>query len=138
MNAAVEGAWVPFETTLIFDWPTLPLSMNDRLHRRQHQQVNASIRDATELAAELLPDLGRCKVTLVQVVTDRIRRDGINANATLKPMQDGLVRAGVVRDDTEQYMFSPQPVIEWRDKKAGHTPHFELHIERLPTTEASQ
>lgn len=131
--AAAQGAWTPFEATLSFDWARPPLSMNDRQHPAAHRKLVASTRAAAALAAARLPELGRCRVILTWFVTDKRKRDAINVCATLKPLADGLVDAGIVPDDTPNYMDTIMPRIVWLDKKAGHVPHFELHIERLPT-----
>jgi len=128
----VEGSYVPFETTLHFDWTRPPLSMNDNFDRYKKRKLIKEIRAAGALAAARLPALGRCRLTLTWFVVDRRRRDAINTCATFKPLADGIVDAGVVVDDAPAYMDTPMPTIVWLDKKLGHVAHFELNIARLP------
>jgi crossover junction endodeoxyribonuclease RusA len=93
---------------------TRPLSMNDRSHWRARADEIATVRQATLVLAKQakIPPLGRCRVTLVYEPRDNRRRDQINLAATLKPVQDGLVDAGVVADDTPELMESPMPIID--------------------------
>jgi len=130
----VEGSYVPFETTLHFDWTRPPLSMNDSVNRHTRGKLVKEIRAAGEhaAAAARVPALGRCRLTLTWFVVDKVRRDAINTCATFKPLADGIVDAGVVIDDAPAYMDTPMPTIVWLDKKLGHVAHFELNIERLP------
>jgi crossover junction endodeoxyribonuclease RusA len=130
-TTGIEGSFVPFETTLRFDWPRPPLSMNDNFDRFKKRKLIKEIRAASALAAARLPALGKCRVTLTWFVVDRRRRDAINVCATFKPLADGLVDAGVVIDDAPAYMDTLMPTIVWLDKKAGHVAHLEMHIERL-------
>jgi hypothetical protein len=53
---------------------------------------------ASDQAAWVRPD-GRCRVTFLFRYPDRIRRDPDNAAASIKPVMDGLVAAGVLVDD---------------------------------------
>jgi len=131
----VEGSYVPFETTLHFDWTRPPLSMNNHgMDRFTRGKLTKEIRTAGRLAAEAarIPALGKCRVTLTWFVLTKSRRDAINVCATLKPLADGIVDAGVVIDDAPAYMDTPMPTIVWLDKKLGHVAHMELRIERLP------
>lgn len=74
--------------------------------------------------------LQRCQVEVVWVVADRRRRDSDNASPFAKAIFDGLgadkgVTAGIVPDDTPEYMTKLMPRIEHRP---GVTPHFEVII----------
>ncbi|WP_104137290.1 hypothetical protein [Cryobacterium sp. Y62] len=132
-TTGVEGGFVPFDVTMKFDWTSPPLSMNDSVDRFTKRKRIKDIRLAGKMAAtgKRIPDLGKCRATLTWFVTDRIRRDGINTCATFKPLCDGLVDAGVVRDDTAEFMDTPMPTIVWLDKKAGHVAHMTLRVERI-------
>lgn len=130
--AAVEGAYTPFETTLSFDWPSPPLSMNDRLHFCVEAKRKQAVKLEVLEAATRLPELGRCRITMTWFVTDKRVRDVENPVATLKVVCDALVDAGIVPDDRPAFMEKSMPIIQWVDKKAGGTAHIEFRIERMP------
>lgn len=98
-----------------------PLSMNARQHWSQRSAEVAQLRqDAAILCKEAkVPKMDRVRVTLVYEPRDNRRRDPINLMATLKPVQDGIVDAGVVPDDTPQFMESPMPIIDLPNGKKG-------------------
>lgn len=58
-----------------------------------------------------LPAGTRVSVGLVWVVPDKRRRDAENPVPTLKALCDGLVDAGLVPDDTPEFMEKLMPVI---------------------------
>ena len=122
---------MPFDITLVFYWTRPPIALNYRLHKHAEAKLIAEVRQAARDAAARLPELGKVRVTMTWVVTDRRVRDVENPVPTMKALCDGLVDAGIVIDDRPAYMEKLMPVIEWRDKRMGHTPHFELRIERL-------
>lgn len=100
--------------TLVFPWLSPPLSANQRLHWARRARLTADVRNATALLARQagVPAMGRCEVTLVWTVTDKRRRDTDNLYPTLKAACDGLVDAGIVPDDTPEFMVKHAPVIE--------------------------
>jgi hypothetical protein len=69
-------------------------------------------------------------VTLTWYVTDKRRRDNENPVASLKAWCDGIVDAGVVADDTEEFMVKNMPRIVWIDKKTD-VAHMELTIRKI-------
>lgn len=81
-------------------------------------------------AAHRIPALGRCEVTLTWYVNTHARRDNENPVASLKAWCDGLVDAGIVADDTEEFMVKNMPRIVWVDKKVD-VAHMELRIEKI-------
>lgn len=98
-----------------FDLPlTKPLSMNDRQHWRPKARLVGYVRRITLLLAQQhrIPPVDRIAVELHYAPRDQRRRDPLNLVATLKPVEDGLVDAGVVPDDTEQYVEPTMPVID--------------------------
>lgn len=118
-----------FSATLTFDYKRPPITANDRMHWARRAALVSAVRTATKLLAHRLPALGRIRVALVWIVTDRRRRDGgENITPTLKPMIDGLVDAGVVTDDTPDLVERVMPTIRYEQ---GGTPHMELRIEKL-------
>lgn len=58
-----------------------------------------------------IPPLGRVAIELHYEPRDKRRRDPFNLIATLKPLEDGIVDAGVIPDDTPQYSQPTVPVI---------------------------
>lgn len=101
--------------TLTPGWSKPPLSMNDRLHHHVKARIVADIRAAgCWLAREQhIPHLEHVTVSMVWTVPDRKRRDDENPVATLKPFCDGLVDAGIVPDDTPEYMTKLMPTIRY-------------------------
>lgn len=93
---------------------TRPLSLNARQHWRVKAAGVAQLREgASWLAREArIPACGRIHVQLHYVPPDARRRDRDNLVATLKPVLDGLVDAGVVPDDTEVYVDWSPPIID--------------------------
>ena len=91
---------------LTLPWKKPPLSLNDRMDWRPKSVWTKTLRQtAWALAKQAkIPPLGACEVVLLYVPRDRRRRDEDNLTATLKPLADGLVDAGVVVDDTPTYM----------------------------------
>lgn len=108
-----------------FPWSKAPLSLNDRLHHMAKAKKTAEIRALTATMTRHVPPAPRIEVGLVYVVKDIRRRDEENLVATLKPICDGLVDAGIVPDDTPQYMVKRMPAIRY---EKGATPHFELSL----------
>lgn len=103
----------PRRWVIVLPWLAPPLSMNDRSHWRAAHRSRRTVRLATALAVRAagVPPLRRCEVLLEYAPRDRRRRDADNLVATLKVCCDGVVDAGVVRDDTPDLMRKPMPVL---------------------------
>lgn len=112
-----------------FDWITPPLTENQRLHWRARARVVKDVRAAGRLAFARMRGHRHVEVTLVWVVADRRRRDEDNITPTLKALCDGMVDAGVVPDDTPQFMAKNMPRIEYRP---GSIPHVEVTVTATP------
>ncbi len=91
-----------------------PLSMNDRQHYMAKAREVARVRhDVAVLArAAKIPALPRIAVELHYAPRDNRRRDPLNLIATLKPIEDALVDAGVVPDDTCEFVLPTMPQID--------------------------
>jgi hypothetical protein len=96
-----------------FDWPRPPLSMNQRIHRMQEAKLTAMVRKAAAEAFATFPPVSKIDVVMTWTVKDRRKRDVENPVATLKPLCDGLVDAGIVPDDTPDLMVKHMPVIRY-------------------------
>lgn len=136
VNAAADPGDVDGEAWLLtLNDKRPPLSKNYRLHWREAARRAKVLRRAASFLARSsrIPKLERCSVQFIWVVAraDR-RRDTDNIVDTLKPFCDGLVDAGVVPDDTPDFMAKPECIIEVRH---GATPHLEFIVTRLPALE---
>lgn len=82
-------------------WTKPPLSLNDREHWAPRAKKQKEVRATTALLARQsrIPRLETCEVRLLWCVSNRRKRDRGNMQATLKPAVDGLVDAGVIKDD---------------------------------------
>jgi crossover junction endodeoxyribonuclease RusA len=92
-------------TTRLSVYTKPPMSLNDRTHWRVKAKHTREIRDyVREWAWFTVPACSAAEVELHYVPRDRRRRDLDNLIPTLKPAIDGLVDAGVVPDDTPEYV----------------------------------
>lgn len=101
---------------------TPPLSLNDRGHWATKARMVRDVRDTVHTLAQVtkIPAYGRILVELHYVPRDNRRRDADNLVATLKPCIDGLVDAGVVLDDSPQYVTWMPPIIDPADSNNPH------------------
>ena len=96
-------------------YPDERLSPNARVH---HQVRAKATREAKEQVLVAVLEQGRRKplddratVTVTFVVPDKRRRDKGNLIASAKAYLDGLTDAGVIKDDTWQYIEEVYPPI---------------------------
>lgn len=85
-------------SVLPLPWSKPPLSLNDRLHWRTKARLVKTVRDTAHSLALTanLPPVEHATVTLHYQPRDKRLRDTANLHATLKPLTDGLVDAGVL------------------------------------------
>ena len=81
-----------------------PLNLNDRMHWRKKAAVVKAVRAYVGGMAIYMKPFQTVRVELHYVPRDKRRRDADNLVATLKPCLDGLVDAGVIRDDSPEYV----------------------------------
>lgn len=114
-------------TVLTFDWPRPPLNANQRLHWAQKAKLTRTIREITKMTVRRdgLWAADQITVQLTWVVTDKRRRDSDNIYPTFKAMCDGLVDAGIVADDTPEYMDKRAPLIRY---EPGGNARLELEV----------
>ena len=111
---------------------TKSLSLNDRMHFRVKAKMVAKWRQETKeaLVEAGVPPCGRVKATLIYIPATRRRRDPDNLVASFKPAVDALVDAGVVPDDTEEFVERVWPrILEPQPKLDGG--RFFLRVEAL-------
>lgn len=110
----------PIEIELPYTRP--PLTLNQGMHWQVKRKVIAQIRSHVAWAAhaDVLPAMpAGCDHVTVQLhytPKDKRRRDDNNLVATLKPCKDGIVDAGIVPDDTPNWMTAPMPIINAPDR----------------------
>lgn len=88
-------------------WEKPPLNLNTRGHWATKARWTSSLRGGAHLLAirHRVPFLEVCTVTLLwEPPPDGRRRDEDNIYPTMKALADGLVDAGVTRDDTPDLM----------------------------------
>ena len=93
--------------------PAKLLSMNDRLHWRVKAKLTAEWRQAACYAARDAR-VGMLRPSVVSIglpVRDSRRRDPHNYFATVKPIVDGLVDAGLWPDDNSEWVTVTEPVL---------------------------
>lgn len=113
-------------------WTTPPISLNDRGHWRTKAAKVAMVRRVTATLVsnahiDAFP-LDRAVITLTYYPRDRRRRDRTNLVGTYKACVDGCVDAGVIPDDTPQWLDERMPVIAEPDGD----PRLVLTIEETP------
>lgn len=91
-----------------------PLHANQRLHWRPERALKKLVRDAVEWRAKEAK-VGPCVRVFTEVhyrPGDNRQRDASNLMPTQKAAVDGLVRAGIVPDDSAHWVTERIPVLE--------------------------
>ena len=107
-----------------------PLTANQRLHWRKRAVLTRQVRGKTLDLTQIYPAMKRIQVQLVWWVNDNRRRDVDNIVPTFKAMCDGLVDAGIVPDDTPEFMDKLMPQIQFVDRLVMPA-HLELFIKEI-------
>lgn len=136
MTAADDEVSLLRSWRLDLPWKTPPLSLNGQ--RGNHYARSRTTKAVRAIAAfkareAKVPALDRCSIELHYAPRDRRRRDALNLVATLKPIEDGIVDAGCVPDDTEQYVLPTVPVL---DDPTGTVGRLYVLIRELPAVAA--
>ena len=114
--------------TIRLPYTTPPLTLNGRMHWATKARITREVRGYVWGTSHRdVPECDSIHVTLVYVPRDKRGRDRDNLVATLKPCIDGLVDAGIVPDDTPDFVSWEPPVIAEPDPK---DPHLRLEITR--------
>lgn len=107
------------------------LNLNDRNHWSKAASKRRTIRQLAEQTARFsrAPRLERARLVVEIAFPDRRRRDPHNFMATVKPIVDGLVDAGVLPDDDAKHLLGPDlrrhPAVA--GKRMG-SPIYEFHL----------
>lgn len=101
--------------------------MNDRMHWRAKAKIKHELRTYVCNALQALQpgQTEHVRLRLHYVPRDGRRRDSDNLVETLKVCKDALVDAGIVPDDTPNYVTWHPPVI---DMPEPHNPHLYLIV----------
>nr|WP_315501281.1 hypothetical protein [Actinomyces oris] len=85
------------------------LNLNDRTHWSRAASKRRTTRLLAEQTARVsrAPRLERARLVVEISFPDRRRRDPHNYMATVKPIVDGLVDAGVLPDDDAKHLLGP-------------------------------
>ena len=87
--------------------PGIPLlNANGREHWSKRAHLVADIRAAARDLACDIPSLERVKIRAVFYAPNNRRRDMSNLFPSVKSAVDGLVDAGVLKDDSDKYVYS--------------------------------
>lgn len=109
-----------------------PLTLNDRMHHQTKARITRQVRnDACILARfKKVPLLQAVITELVWFKGDNRRADAVNIAATLKPLEDGLVDAGVLPDDSADRVLSSRTsvILKRDDPYPERGPRMELRI----------
>ena len=102
--------------TIPLPYPRPPLSANDRMHWAQKARITREVRETACVLAKhhKAPATDRLVVTLHYRPKDKRRRDTINLTLLQKVLVDGIVSAGVIKDDDHEHVSTPEPVIHPR------------------------
>lgn len=95
------------------------LSANQRLHWRKEAELKQTLVAFGRLALGrgMKPTREKVRVTFEFTFPTRRRRDRANFHPTCKALLDGIVRAGVLVDDSDGYVDGPDIVV--RDGVSG-------------------
>lgn len=99
-------------TTITLEPPAKFINANDRLHFHVKNELTQAWRNAARIAVltlrqPLLPKYDRAHIVVAYRFPDNRRRETSNLQPTSKAIVDGLVDAGVVPDDSDQYVVGP-------------------------------
>ena len=82
------------------------LNANDRDHWRKSAVKTATIRSVARGQAKGIPKLNKVKIRAVYYAPDNRRRDVSNLFPSVKAAVDGIVDAGVLKDDSDKFVVA--------------------------------
>ena len=81
------------------------INANDRDHWRKSAGKTATIRSVARGQAKGIPRLGKVKIKVIYYAPDNRRRDTTNLFPSVKAAVDGIVDAGVLKDDSDKFVI---------------------------------
>lgn len=105
------------------------LNANRRIHHMARARLTRDLRQAAYLCAKnaKVPHLARAHVIAEYRPPDRRKRDSHNLFLSAKAAVDGLVDAGVLTDDSDEYLTGP----DMRPGPVEKSGRLVLHITEL-------
>lgn len=82
------------------------LNANGREHWSKRANVTSTIRMTARNLASHIPHLERVKIRAIYYASNNRRRDMSNLFPSVKAAVDGLVDAGVLKDDSDRFVVS--------------------------------
>lgn len=91
------------------------INANDRLHFRVEAKLTKAWRQAAFVAAKSakLPPMERVRIVVHYRFPNNLRRETSNLQPTSKALVDGLVDAGICKDDRDEIVTGPDNRREW-------------------------
>ena len=121
--------------TLNLPYERPPLTANQRMHWAEKARITKRIRNdvawlmkSAKLKRNPLEPGQKLHVQLTYTPKTNRRRDTDNLWPTLKAICDGLVDAGLVPDDTPEFMDKPQPIINPANKRCRNRISIQLTV----------
>ncbi len=110
----MSAANAPGSHVIVLPYTKPPLTLNQRLQHFHEYRLKSALIDSVIVLARAgkLPKMLRAEVELHYAPATWRRRDPDNLSPTHKVCVDGLVRAGIVPDDTSEYVYHKMPVID--------------------------
>ena len=96
---------------IVLPWTKPLLNLNSRQHWAAKARDTDAVRSVTALLCRDVAKADKVRVLLTYTPRDKRRRDADNLVGMLKACCDGIVDAGVVPDDTPEFMVKEMPVI---------------------------
>lgn len=95
------------------------MNANDRHHWTKRSNLTASIRSVARGQAKGIPKLDKVKIRAIYKAPDNRRRDVSNLFPSVKAAVDGLVDAGILKDDNDRYVVSLEMVRSPENVRGG-------------------
>jgi crossover junction endodeoxyribonuclease RusA len=103
------------------------MNANDRDHWTKRAKASSLIRATARGLCKDFPRLGRVKIKAVYYASDNRRRDVSNLFPSVKAAVDGIVDAGVIKDDNDKFVVALEMI-----RGEYNIPGGQLVIEILP------
>ena len=113
---------------IVLPWKKPLLNLNQKQHWAAKARDTDAVRSVTALLCRDIAKADKVRVVLTYTPRDKRRRDTDNLVGMLKPICDGIVDAGVVPDDTPEFMVKEMPVI---NPPEGKHARMELLVEAV-------